>query len=612
MHAICVVCSIPRYRAEISKQLRAIIDSELAIVDDCAQAAGWVAHTARILKCTLDREYQYVRADRDSSADGGHRTMAKCIESLLAAFNGDIRGERVQHVCRDGCCQSRQDTIDKLAGAYEAAILSILSTQTPSKNRWGSCAKALGIQNAGHCLHNLLNRALRAAFPKYHAIDAIDNRAENREDAQGVDQDYKRLLRNKSWRATHTCTTPAERLQSAKLTFITHEMDHLWLKLQHMDANGHSLVDICYPPTNPFLQTQSMIGQTLREPPRTGRLGPLFHQFVDAGDLEGELALIGAVRIEMMSMSAQVYHWLESEYQTWPYSLLQMIDPRHGRSRLEVATSFFQEYPCNLDVWFSTRLRALFQTPAELASCTTLIRCLRLWGHSGKACNMHVERAFARMRKGTVGKAPQADRVLMAGCLAEWLRRHSQEWGGHDPRKTTMEQLSKAGAPLQCNERRRRENSSVGGVSPAFAYGHKKVWEEADAAAAHGRRLSKRERNDRMSHFSKEFTTLSDQDKAEWIEVARNARDAKRGRVADRAEAQELAGTTDWSRLGLGISDQDWPLKIDVAMQNALSLTGTPPGSSFPGAAACWRAAQTYLHSKSIVFDEGAWEVGKG
>ena len=144
---------------------------------------------------------------------GGVERSTSCehIDALCAHFNGDIRVGHAQHVV-DGCCVDRGETVEKIASAFEGGLLAAISTCDPSKNRWGSCAKALGLQVAGHMLHNLLNRVLRATFPRWELPEGDGEDAA--EDDQ--DSDYRKMLRNKAWRATHSRSTPLTTLPSSR------------------------------------------------------------------------------------------------------------------------------------------------------------------------------------------------------------------------------------------------------------------------------------------------------------------------------------------------------------------------------------------------------------
>ena len=58
------------------------------------------------------------------------------IEALATFFNGNARALRVQHV-ELGCCANRKETIEKMAGAFEAGILAHIGPEDVSKHRWG-------------------------------------------------------------------------------------------------------------------------------------------------------------------------------------------------------------------------------------------------------------------------------------------------------------------------------------------------------------------------------------------------------------------------------------------------------------------------------------------
>ena len=138
-----------------------------------------------------------------------------------------------------------------------------------------------------------------------------------------------------------------------------------------MDARGSCLADIVFPGSNPFLKAQEKFGRMLRGPPHAGPHRPVFWQYASEGDATFDI-LISQIRIEVLKMSGQLWHYFEIEFDCWPFRLLQMVDARHGISALAVANAFFRDPMCNKDETFSQKLSAMFGTAQEMAHPTAI------------------------------------------------------------------------------------------------------------------------------------------------------------------------------------------------------------------------------------------------
>ena len=260
IHSINFIMGIPRIRSMMAAKLREIVGKDLLVVH--GDMEEWKSAREAIMRHTLSREFHYIRARKE---DGKELKAAqkRRLETLAYWVDADWRSDRVMHVCK-GCCRSRAQSVEQVSAAIEGAILSQLgSSDGVSKNRWGSCTRHLALQLAGHLCHDILNKCLRATFPKWDSVDAALP-----QDAGGQDdqEDYRKMIRSKTWRAVHSCAEVGERRSAAKLSWTVEPLDHLWRRIQYMDAAGNALADIVLPQTNPFLACQLSFGRMLRRP----------------------------------------------------------------------------------------------------------------------------------------------------------------------------------------------------------------------------------------------------------------------------------------------------------------------------------------------------------
>ena len=168
IHSIAVTCGVPRHHSLLMAQVRNIVARELEILP--IGDPRWDEHRATVLNHTIGRQRVYSRTrtavdnddDQDRPCKDAHRV--RLIDTFL---NGDWRLDKVQHVER-GCCASWEDQVSNVTNAIvQGGLVGGLSSDRPSKNRWGTVAHHLAGQCLGHMAHNILGRALQAAFPKW-------------------------------------------------------------------------------------------------------------------------------------------------------------------------------------------------------------------------------------------------------------------------------------------------------------------------------------------------------------------------------------------------------------------------------------------------------------
>lgn len=179
-HACEVVSRQPALFSRLVTGLKEWLDREL-IIHAGRPPARLALHVQRTLQHTLRRDLDHVRGRLPSCAAeaegvGGKAgaQVDKACEKIAAYWNGDIKRDTPEHYCH-GCCDNREDTICKMvAAAVEGGLLRGFRSATPSKNRWGTCLKALSCQCAGFMFHDVLGNAVAAAFTQFEDGDSAE------------------------------------------------------------------------------------------------------------------------------------------------------------------------------------------------------------------------------------------------------------------------------------------------------------------------------------------------------------------------------------------------------------------------------------------------------
>lgn len=122
------------------------------------------------------------------------------------------------------------------------------------------------------------------------------------------------------WRATHWLSEDDLAFDVAQVVWISNPIDHLWMRLQHLDSEGSSLLDTARTSTSPFSAAQREYADMVQEQFGEGRLAALAYHFPDRED-----ELITSCRRLILELSTQLWFWFEVPYGEWPYKLLKLV-----------------------------------------------------------------------------------------------------------------------------------------------------------------------------------------------------------------------------------------------------------------------------------------------
>eukprot|EP00959_Pyramimonas_sp_CCMP1952_P131575 2751242-Pyramimonas_sp.AAC.1 len=212
-----------------------------------------------------------------------------------------------------------------------------------------------------------------------------------------------------------------------------------------MDVHGSPLMDVMWPPTNPFLQTQSAFTEMLCARPDEGPLSTLFFQY--GVDPAGRDKLMSDVRDLVLCMAGQVSFFFEDVFGAFPAA----SDGRPPMVAIRLDAS--RNTPlCDLDPDLSVKVFNLYASSSAMSQCPELKACLVSWGKIGRLTSMDVERVLKEIK--TASSCPSSDinfdRIVSAGALTQYLTRHVLRYEGSDPRVVTRKQLLEDGGDGQC------------------------------------------------------------------------------------------------------------------------------------------------------------------
>jgi hypothetical protein len=162
------------------------------------------------------------------------------------------------------------------AAIDDAALLADGIAGEPSRNRWGSMAEHDAEQAVGEMVFKIHPRSLQEAFGRDWHLG----------DPGGADQDddYRQFVKGKVWRSCRVVSEPMYGPEKCTRSWCLEPAEHLWMRLQHMEEVGNSILDINFEAANPFNETHAKFASQVFEPTQLGPLRAIFYQYELHGD----------------------------------------------------------------------------------------------------------------------------------------------------------------------------------------------------------------------------------------------------------------------------------------------------------------------------------------
>ena len=169
------------------------------------------------------------------------------------------------------------------------------------------------------------------------------------------DEDEKIAIQKKGWRTREYTSCEGRRLRAALTLFSSIPLDFLWRRVQHLEVRGAVLQDLCWPPTNCYLQACHEYLQMLSGDATLGPFGPFLWCFGRAGEA-GHTERIGEIRATTLHQVAHLWWRLVVPSLMYPYSLCVLVDARHTEAKkLDVAQGVYGCRDC-LDPEFTLKV----------------------------------------------------------------------------------------------------------------------------------------------------------------------------------------------------------------------------------------------------------------
>jgi hypothetical protein len=268
----------------------------------------------------------------------------------LGIFNGDVRG-RLVHFCKGPglCCDSEQQSFDNAyAAGIEGGLFMRFVSQFPSKSRFGSFGISAAAQVAGVLIHDVLGQSLRKAFPDWQSgeVEGIDN----------DDQDHRKVVQKKLYRSREFLNDVLRFANVALATWVSEQMDVLWLRLEAMDHAGNAIRDASSRRTSPFRATIAQLKTYLVVPGPESPLCALFHHWADLPHIQAMLC--NRARAHVLSIIAQLESSCVCIYEDWPYSFVQVAEAvlRKDPTAEEMVEAFYDTPLCCLERSFAHKV----------------------------------------------------------------------------------------------------------------------------------------------------------------------------------------------------------------------------------------------------------------
>ena len=128
----------------------------------------------------------------------------------------------------------------------ESFLLGGALTDSPSTHRCGSYSEHRSAHVAATMLFRLLPRSVTAAFNRWGDGDPGNENSD----------DYRSRMRGKVWRSCKVLEEPDREWKDAIRCWIAGPLGHMLQRIQYLDENGSTLIDVQYIENDPFREAR--------------------------------------------------------------------------------------------------------------------------------------------------------------------------------------------------------------------------------------------------------------------------------------------------------------------------------------------------------------------
>ena len=386
VYSVCFSLAIPGHRSTMHKALWDLVDGGLEVLHVPPDPA-WARMKRAVLSHTFYRFDQHVKGELTGMMEHVPNKDYKEIERMVLQYlNGDPRNKKFTHHC-NGCCGSIAECKRNVyAALMTAGFLLGSDVDLPASNKWGSITSALARVVGAMFFHRVLMQVTEKAFPTWDC-------GASREIGDAAD-DYRLFCKRKVFRMKKILHDDDKVMAWSILSLSAEPLDHLWMRLQYLDARGRILLE-CSGDGSPFREAMQALSGLLTTPVMDGAMAPVFWFF------EGSQILTARSRKLVLNMAAQTW-WRFGVFEQYPFKLVQMVDPAHPDPAM-AAQDFWDCPQCCKSPHFCRKVMRLFESSRQLLDDKEFNLLLRNWSAKTKLTNMHIERLLALIKRGIPG-----------------------------------------------------------------------------------------------------------------------------------------------------------------------------------------------------------------
>ena len=210
-------------------------------------------------------------------------------------------------------------------------------------------------------------------------------------------------VQRKTWRARKFFESQSRQERCVLLLFLGTAIEHLMLRLDHLDERGRGIWDIALDDMSPFVACRRYLYRALVGGSRPGSiLYSIFRHFSNGSALDGN-RLMCLAREMVLDMSGQVI-WRFLPYTEVPLSLMQVSNPGlPSRVREENLGKVFSRHSCCNDSGCTQKIVKKYTTSKKMLACVAMMDGLIVLAHKFKFTNLISERLIALVRRACHG-----------------------------------------------------------------------------------------------------------------------------------------------------------------------------------------------------------------
>jgi len=443
VHAVRVSCVAPSHQTLMQAALVKVLDGSSYHVGEPNPV--FRKHNLLVVKHTLLRREMFTKGSLNASV-ALDIDMFPAAKTFLLAWNGDWQCN-VPSFYTDGRDMSHSEAKQFMFAAAMGIDLLQSKDSSISIDDWFSTSEAAAATSLGIMCSSILQQVFDIAMPTWGAMAPPNDQPIGRS-MDGASAARMRIQK-KTWRAKCFLSHTEDKISCVLLTYLGVAVEHLMLRLDHMDQRPGGLWELPFPKTSPFTVCQRFLARAVQRGSQPGGVLWTVFRCFDSGTVKGSNALLDRSRTMACDMASQSW-WRFLSLHELPGELAQCVNPRLSPDeQAKHLRHVWCKRSCCLDsdctgklmrVW--PRWKDAIKSPSFRSGIVGLV-------HAFTMTNMSMERLLALFRRALGGRmsSSDAEAVCAKGFLMQLLVEHTR-LGGDSPKHVTREQLLEDGMPL--------------------------------------------------------------------------------------------------------------------------------------------------------------------